>query len=411
MCLLAGLLLCCGSLIAGNPPPAYADDGLARLRICRINVTPCQSNVNLLINNEVDLGLYLEPGPGLPTANDLRLAGWEFYLGFVGDGLVKPALLQQAVKPVLEPDARQPARKGAGSPKYTLPVLQPEGAGYYVAHNRMDNKTRQIDYAAVMVNPNPGSPPEQAASGLPALNPWPTLLLGQIRIKGTRNGVVHLVTAGVAGQPSQVVLQNESGELAAETVETEAPLAVINVGRGQEKARMQGRVWTQGRLGQGKRMPYRAEFSLTFWQPGAVPPWLGGNGKPTAIYAGLTLAENGSFTLRDLNASILPSGVYALRVHGANTLSYLLPQLEVDTGHGDAAALPRVIRVNLGPLAVGDLNGDELVDRADLEILKPWFGKEDGDPGFQVKFDLTGDEIVDSQDFSLLAANLGRVGE
>ena len=52
---------------------------------------------------------------------------------------------------------------------------------------------------------------------------------------------------------------------------------------------------------------------------------------------------------------------------------------------------------------VADLNGDNVVNCADLAIVKASMGKRTGQPGFDVRADVTGDGLVDVRDLSYVA--------
>jgi DNA-binding beta-propeller fold protein YncE len=65
-------------------------------------------------------------------------------------------------------------------------------------------------------------------------------------------------------------------------------------------------------------------------------------------------------------------------------------------------------RVSKGtPHVVGDINGEEHVDAADLLILAGSFGKCEGDAAYDSRCDLNGDHCVDVSDVLILARNWG----
>jgi hypothetical protein len=55
---------------------------------------------------------------------------------------------------------------------------------------------------------------------------------------------------------------------------------------------------------------------------------------------------------------------------------------------------------------VGDVNGDGVVNCADLEIVKASFGKKTGQTGFDPRADINGDGVVNVIDLSMVAKQL-----
>ena len=51
----------------------------------------------------------------------------------------------------------------------------------------------------------------------------------------------------------------------------------------------------------------------------------------------------------------------------------------------------------------GDLNGDGVVNCADLAIVRASFGKTKGQPGFDPRADVNGDGVVNILDLSMVA--------
>jgi trimeric autotransporter adhesin len=52
---------------------------------------------------------------------------------------------------------------------------------------------------------------------------------------------------------------------------------------------------------------------------------------------------------------------------------------------------------------VGDINGDGIVNCADLAIIKASFGKKTGQTGFDPRADVNGDGVVNILDLSIVA--------
>ena len=73
--------------------------------------------------------------------------------------------------------------------------------------------------------------------------------------------------------------------------------------------------------------------------------------------------------------------------------------------------LPYVVNADFGALPGGDLNGDNLINEADLLALKSVFGARSKSVDGGMAADLNRDGVIDGQDFSLMAVNYGRRGE
>ena len=64
-----------------------------------------------------------------------------------------------------------------------------------------------------------------------------------------------------------------------------------------------------------------------------------------------------------------------------------------------------VYNLAIGPM-IGDLNGDGVVNCADLAIVKASFGKRVGQAGFDFRADANGDGIVNVLDLSFVAKRI-----
>ncbi|MDP2948395.1 MAG: cohesin domain-containing protein [Chloroflexota bacterium] len=71
-------------------------------------------------------------------------------------------------------------------------------------------------------------------------------------------------------------------------------------------------------------------------------------------------------------------------------------------------SLPEPAVVQIGPVLVGDANGDSAVDYRDLAMLGAAYGTRQGEPGFDARVDFNGDGIVDYRDLAMLGANYGK---
>ena len=414
------LLIPVAPLLLNSPPPAYsvnpaASAGAATIQVCRIDVTPCQREVNLPVDGEVTLGLYLDAADDLnPTESQPEsqsLVAWESHFQLTGTAGVEVAPTGSAGGPVQEQGSS--ALFLDGLTRLSSNVGQAAAAGrYYRVQNSYNQTTGQIDFSVTLV----GFSSETSSANITSITPGTRLMLGMITLRGVVPGRSELVAGGSSAPSFQIVTATESGPQSGEItpLETNADagssLAVVNVGPAAEKARLEGLIWQQTPAGAEKR-PFERQFTLTFWKTGAVPPWLGGDAEPVAAFANLTADRKAKFTVTDISPELIPSGVYDLRVNGVGASSDLVSDVTIDTSGDAPGSLPVTVSVDFGIMRSGDLNGDNVVDSADLSALKSGFGKANGDPAFNPTADLNGDRVVDVQDFSLLTANLNGVGE
>lgn len=94
----------------------------------------------------------------------------------------------------------------------------------------------------------------------------------------------------------------------------------------------------------------------------------------------------------------MPDGNYNWRVRG--------PRYLASAGTVTLAGAS-VTNVEMGLLRAGDCNSDNLVASLDFNILRPSFGRQIGQPGYDDRAEFTGDNLINSQDFNLLRANFG----
>ena len=410
------LLIPVAPLLLNSPPPAYsvnpaASADAATIQVCRIDVTPCQREVNLPVDGEVTLGLYLGAAEDLDPPKAQSLVAWEFHFQLISTARVEVVPTGSAGGPVQEQG--NPALVLDGLNRLSSNVGQAAAAGrYYRVQNSYDSNTGQIDFSVTLVGFSVDDPPTTIAS----ITPGTQLMLGMITLSGVAPGSAELVAADSSPTAFQVVTVTESGAQAGEVTPLETNtdagslLAVVNVGPSAEKARLEGLVWQQTPVGAEKR-PFERQFTLTFWKTGAVPSWLGGDAEPVAAFANLTADRKAEFTVTDISEELIPSGVYDLRVNGVGALSDLVSDVTIDTSGEAPGSLPVTVSVDFGIMRSGDLNGDNVVDSADLSALKSSFGDVKGNAAFNPTADLNADRVVDVQDFSLLTANLNGVGE
>ncbi len=403
-----------------SPRSINAADNSANLavtiQVCRIDVTPCQREVNLPVEGEVTLGLYLDAADDLnpmqSQPESQSLVAWESHFQLTGTAGVEVVPTGSAGGPVREQGSSALSLDGLTRLSRNTRQTASAAGLYYLVQNDYDAITGQLDFSVILV----GSSPNNSSTEAMAVTSETPLLLGMIKLRGLVLGRYELVAGGSSAPSFRIVTATESGPQPGEItpLETNADagssLAVVNVGPDTEKARLEGLVWQQTPAGAEKR-PFERQFTLTFWKTGAVPSWLGGDAEPVAAFANLTADRKAEFTVTDISAELLPSGVYNLRVNGVGALSDLVSDVTIDTSGEAPGSLPVTVSVDFGIMRSGDLNGDNVVDSADLSALKSSFGDVKGNAAFNPTADLNADRVVDVQDFSLLTANLNGVGE
>ena len=386
-----------------NPVPGLA----ATLQICRVDVTPCQREVNLPVDGEVVLDLFLTPAAGWNPPEAHFLVAWETHFQLTGDAEVKLVKVGPAGAPVQEQGSSRLVLDGLARLSRNSGTAAVPAGRYYRVQNRYDQTTGRLDFSVTLAGFSPDNPP----TDLMALTPETRLLLGVITIRGATPGRAELTAANSAGRPFQIVTITGAGKATPRPVDTGQPLVVVNVGPAAEQARLRGQVWAQSPAGEEKSHPFGRQFTLTFWQEGAVPPWRGGEAAPVVAFTSLTADRRAGFIVKDLPRELIPPGVYDLRVKGVGALSRRVPGVTVDLSGAAPDNRPVIVSVDFGALPYGDINGDNGVDRADLSAFKPGFGQTGKGGAFNPAADFNGDKVVDSQDFSLLAANFNRMGE
>ena len=407
--LFAGLLALVAGLAPTELPAAPPPQSLPALalRVCRVNVTPCQRELNLSVDGRVTLGLYLESGRETIPLELSPLVAWESHFRLDGPAGLEPVRVGRSAGPVQEQG--DPALLLDSFTRLTPGVNRwPDSGGlYFRVQNAYDRDTGRLDYSIVLLNfsvVGQPVPPTRFPPGAP--------LLGMITLQGAGAGNFRLAADDSGGSASAFRIVVAGPAAAPRSGDGAEPLPVaLNVGPAAEKARLHGRVWGQEiRVGEEPAY-FRPKFVLTFWRDGAVPPWQGGTAQPVAAFSSLAADKDAAFTVKDLPPGLIPTGLYDLRVKGAGTLSVLVSQVAVDTSGAAPGGGPAIVRVDFDPLPWGDLTGDDGVDAADLEVLRSGFGQAEESRDFNPSADFNHDGVVDGQDFSLLAANFGRTGE
>ena len=379
-------------------------------QLCRSYVIPCQREVNLPVGGKAIFDLRLAFPQSFASLESISVVAWYTRILLQGKGVSVVMDDGSTGHPVQEVGAPDLVLEGMSS----LPGNVEEGGrnpGQYLRiQNDYDPLRGILEYGVTMVGHLAGQP----SPGALPLKPGEELLVGRVVLLGEQSGRTLLSEDTSALGSSSAVVLDSAGNVATVSLNASYPLAVVNAGPGAEKARLAGSVRpglpfsTVGSTrGTG---PFPGEFAVEFWRSGATPPWRGGTDFPVATFSNLAVDDTGRFTIRDLAPALLPAGTYDLRVRTKGYLPVLAQAVNIDTSGQGQEQLPAIVEVAFPPLPAGDLNGDQVVNDSDLEILKASFGKL-AVTAEEAAADINGDEIIDGQDFSSLAANYGKVGE
>ena len=406
LAILAGAIPLLFFLFLSLPVPVFSSEHAFQIRLCRLDVTPCQSELNLPVGRDVNLGLQLLTPHRLPNYASADVVSWYVRIALEG----KEAL-------------GVTARTGSGMPfqEHDHPNLFlnewrrlsadsiPSGSepGYFGFRNSYDSPQGILEYGVTLVDPDGDS---EKSPGV-RLSPGENTLLGLLSVEGDSVGTVNFIPATGNNTRSKIGILDELGEVRVIDAASPAPLAIVNVGPNAEKARIEGQVWSDVPRHDGELSPFGEPFQLEIWRRGAVPAWKGGQDQPLATYFNIEADRGGSFNVNDISPQLVPSGEYDLRLKGESTLSAAHHGIDIDTSGDSPAALPVVVSADFGPLLGGDLNGDNLVGEEDLLTLKSVFGMRSKSVEGGAAADLNRDGVIDGQDFSLMAVNFGKRGE
>ncbi|HLF04373.1 MAG TPA: dockerin type I domain-containing protein [Dehalococcoidia bacterium] len=378
-------------VLASLPGPAAAQAPPLTLSLCRAAVQPCQREVNLLPGQTVALDLVLTGASPLPVI------AWETHLKLSNGLAVEVAPAGGSADPVQEQGDALLALDGLNK---LAGQANQASAQYFTVQNRYLAESGQLDYTVALLRPGSALPEPRVAP----LSDSGGLLLGRITIRGVAQGVVDIVPA-VSGVPFRVVGLTPSGEMVSqEAISFASPLARINVDPLRAPVSLLGQVALPAPSGAGALTP--RVLAISFWEPGAAPPWHGGSALPVAVFDGIPVGQPGAFQVTDIVPEVLPPGVYDVRIKVSGGLSQLAPGFALPPLAG-SPALP----LSFGPPRFGDVNGDGIVDAADLGALRGSFGRLSAEPGYSVLADFNADHVVDGQDFSMLALSFGQPGE
>lgn len=371
------------------------------LEICRAEVTPCQREVSIPQNGAVDLDLVLNAGAAPSSTSPVQIVGWESHLRLGDTTVAKLMSGRPSGRPVKEQGEATMALEGL------VPLTGGAGPGngqYFTVQNQYDPLSGLLDYAVTLVRFDPSKPKPH----VPPITGGPRWHLGRIAVQGSAQGTSDISVASVPGtNPSQVLTLNSTNQLHALSLQSSpGATAVINVGN-VTTPELLGQVGSAPADDGAPTLPFPLVLTVSFWKAGAIPEWRGGNDLPVATFRKVTTDSQGAFQVTDIAPTLLAPGVYDLRVKGRRTLSSIAAGVTVPV----AGAVPSISPVTLGALREGDLDGNNIVDDADLLELESSFGTLETQAGFNTDTDFNGDKVVDVLDFSRLAQNYGERGE
>ena len=118
-----------------------------------------------------------------------------------------------------------------------------------------------------------------------------------------------------------------------------------------------------------------------------------GSGSP--LTENVTLSSTGAYALADI-----PSGVYEIGIKGSKWLQTVLSNVTVSSNTTGVNAT----------LIPGDINGDNVINLQDLDLLIAAFGSVAGSSNWNANADLDCNGVVDLRDYFLLLSNFNDVG-
>ena len=361
---------------------------------CRANVSPCQTNLSIPEGGSVELDLVLNFAPA--TTNP-SIVAWETH-----------HLLTDTSVAAIVPDtatSRTVQEQGAvglalnGLTRLTAGLGSSAGQ-YFTPQNNYNAISGELDYSVTLVGPAAPMPSPSFRSD-PA-----QIVIGRVVVAGLSSGSSQIIAAASVN-PMQVVTHTPAGPLRSTPLAAaKTPAATIRVGP-VDTVEVRGKLAGTSRSGPSRIGSFPSTLALSFWQPGAVPAWRGGADRPTASYRGIVIDTNGEFRIADVAPSLVPAGIYDLRVKGDRNLARVIRSV-VFPATGNPQPL---VHIDPPILPAGDVDGSNIVDASDVLILRNSFGQASSDPVFDDTVDLNRDGIVDVQDFSILSRNFGLRGE
>ena len=404
--ILTGAIALLFFLFLSIPFPLFSSEHAVQVRLCRLDVTPCQNELNLPVGRDVHLALELLTPQGLFNSASAEMVSWYVSLVLEGDDALRVASHPGRGMPFQERD-RSNLVLNEWHSLSTGEIPRNSDPGYFGFRNSYESKQGILEYGVTLVDADEDS---EKSAAIP-LSPEENRLLGLLTIEGDSIGTVNFIPGTGKNARSQIAILDELGEIRVVDTAHRTPLAVVNVGPNAEKARIEGQVWSNVPRHDGELTPFGEPFQIEIWRRGAVPPWKGGQDQPMVTYFNIEANKGGSFSVSDLSPRLVPSGSYDLRLKGESTLSVANYGVNIDTSGDGATLLPVVVSADFGPLPGGDLNGDNLIGEEDLSALKSVFGMRSRSVEGGMTADLNGDGVIDGQDFSLMAVNFGKQGD
>ena len=397
-------------LLLAYVPPAVSSQSsphLPTINLCRANVSPCQSELNLPEGGDAELTISITVPEIRGPTNANSLAGWYIRLLFEEDSPADRPIIYIPSVPIQERGSPDLALDRLTPVSENGRVLDDDTGQYYRVRNRYFTESRSLEYGVALLD-TPSGP--RAEPSIP-LRAGQDLHIGNLSLRAQSAGTTRIIADSSPQTASVIAAAGPGTRLASTLLQAKHPLAQINVGPNAEKVRLQGYIWSDLPTLENALHPFTRSFNVEFWPAGSIPPWQGGTATPVAVYSALISNSAGEYRITDLHPQALPPGKYDLRVKAPGTLSVLSENVEINTIGDPGNIPPQAIEVNLGPMPSGDTNGDNVIDEADLSALQDLFGKLTRSLETDLYADFNGDSVIDVQDFSLLAANFGRRGQ
>ena len=292
----AGVLSLLFLLTFAFPLPLRSSEPVVHLRLCRMDVFPCQNELNLPAGGEVTLGLQLLVPEPLSSLESPNLVSWYVRASVEGQDAVRlfssgaqGMPFQERGRPdlVLNDWTSVTVGGAAGS----------TGQGFFSIRNSYDSEQGILEYGVALLDMD-GDPVNGAGS---TLSIGEKNLLGLLSVEGESSGKARLSAdvSGLAG--SKIAVLDDGSDVRVMDLAVHTPLAVVNVGPNAEKARLEGHVQSDIPRHDGEIEPFKEPIQVEIWRRDAVPAWKGGADQPLVTYFNLEVDKEGSFSVSDLS--------------------------------------------------------------------------------------------------------------